>query len=70
MMAAPGIVISGFAKVGPDRIVVDIANEIQEVMVGIHQDGFIASLEQMADPLFSGIDMAGVAETHILHDSG
>src|SRR4030042_2535943 len=50
MEAAIRITLWSFYKSSPDWIQVDVAGELEKVVIGIHKDRFISSLKQMPGP--------------------
>lgn len=68
-MAAPSVVFSPFHNTGTNRIQMDVANQFQEVRIGINQNSFIAALKQMSPSSFSPIYPDRVTLTEILKNS-
>ena len=48
----------------------NVSDQFHKIAVTADQQGFIEALEQMADLVFSCIDVTGITEAQILHDSG
>ncbi len=69
-MTAPAELFHAPDQARTQRVEVDVADQFQEVAVGIHQYGLISALEQMPRPLRFVVHPAGVAEGDILHDLG
>lgn len=55
---------------GDERIEVDIAGEVEELLGGLHMDRFKDPLEQWPDPVALGIAIACVAVGHVADKRG
>ena len=53
----------------PQRIEVDVAHQLAEVGVLLHDDGLVAVLEEVADALMATVVREGVAREHPAHES-
>ena len=54
-VAAPAVGIGTIDHVGAYRVEVNIATDLQQVAVAVHQDGFEAALEQVARVLVAAV---------------
>ena len=48
-MAAPRILFQCFRDPRPDRVIVDVSQQSKQIGVAVAQNGFISTLEEMAD---------------------
>jgi|GEM_PF-4584623 len=55
-MAAPAIGLGSTDHTGTHRVQMDVGRQFQQVGVGIHENGIIPSLEEMAEPLNPFLD--------------
>lgn len=69
-MTAPRIVLSGRDNARAYRIEVNIAHELKEIGIGVDQQGFISSLEEVSGPGARIIDPLGEPQGEILHNPG
>lgn len=69
-MAAPAIGLRVVDDAGPHRVQVNVADQLFQVAVPLHQDGSVASLEQMSRSPVLPIDEPGVAAGKDLHEDG
>ena len=72
-MAGPGGAVQGAGireDLGPHGIQMEIPDQLQEVRRFLHDDGRVAVLEQVADPLVAAIERAGVAREEAAHAAG
>ena len=66
-MSAPRIVLGLRHQAGPDRVQVHVADQRQQIAIGIDQDRLVPPLKQVPDALAPSVDPAGVAERQVLH---
>lgn len=67
-MAAPGVLSGFFRDPGPDRIVVDVPQESEQIGVTVAQNRFIPALEEMADGPVGLVEVHRVALIDPLQD--
>lgn len=61
-MAGPRIFDRVLHKLCAYRIEVDVRGQLQQVFVGINEDRFVPSLEEMADPVLPPVYPARVSK--------
>ena len=69
-MAAPWVRLRFCCQPCPYRVEMDIAHQFEQVAVLVHQDGFVASLEEVTGPFLPPVEPAGIPEREILHGAG
>lgn len=67
-MAAPGIATRIAYESATYRVEMHIANQLQEILRFLAEDGFVPALKQMPDVPIPPIPLPGRAEEHVLHD--
>ena len=50
----------------PYRIQMNVAHQLQQITIGIHQQSLIATLKQMASPVLGFVHVACVAERQVV----
>ena len=67
-MTTPGIGHGIFHQPGADRVEMNIPNQLQQILVGIHQNRLIPTLKHRATPGLLRIDPTGVAKGQIVQN--
>lgn len=72
-MSAPGISVEGIHVLndsGPQRVQVDIPQQFQQIGIPVADDGFIAILKQVADPVVAQVKGNGITSQQAAHKMG
>ena len=67
-VTAPFVIDSIRDYARPNRIQVDVADQLQKLAISVDQEGFIAPLKNVSDPRVAPIDVARITETQVMHD--
>lgn len=68
MVAAPRVAVKPVSNPGPERIPMNILNKTEKIRFSIAQDGFVSTLEKMADRAVSPVEIQGIRLINPLHD--
>jgi hypothetical protein len=72
-MPAPGVAVQGgqgFHQLHPQWVEVDVANQLEQIRLLLHEDGFVPVLEKVADPAMAPVEGARVASEEDPHGAG
>jgi hypothetical protein len=68
-MATPWPRIHGGSSAGANWIEVDVADQFQQIGVGVDEKCLVSSLKDVAGSVLGVIDPLGVSEGDVLHDA-